>query len=276
MPIPIANEGNASVKKKIDLPKMPWTVRVPMLELYALAVHCVGCAVCLTGPLTAKVEGFLIFLALIFFWFGRGLQRGREDMAELLVGWVVICGILGGVLSLCILCPSQDMIAGCLALALSLPVLLLCLPSAKQWFTAVGAMRATKKPLSGCLGAAARILAWAVSVPVAFVVLIALLEIPGLNKASCLVKYENKEALILNEAEQVTKTFNFTQGGSNYTAIVLKPIGALSSGPAVLVADATGQIIDRCRDYGDNMRFRERWAFSWKDFRNEDGEGEAR
>ncbi len=262
------------MKDKIELPKMPWTVRVPMLELYALAVLCVGYAVCLTSPLTAIVEGSLLFLALIFFWFGRGLQRGREDVAELLVGWVVICGILGGVLSLCILCPSQDMIAGCLALALALPVLLLCLPSAKQWFTAVGAMRATKKPSPGCLGVATRVLAWGVSVPVAFVVLIALLEIPGLNKGMRLGKYESKGALISNEAEQVTKTFDFVQNGTNYTAIVLKPIGALASGPAVFVADVTGRIIARCRDYGDNMQFRERWSFSWKDFRKEDAKTE--
>ena len=137
-------------------------------------------------------------------------------------------------------------------------------------------MRSNKNSPSGCLGVTARVLVWVASVPIAFAVLIALLEVPSFNAASCLVKYENKEALILNEAEQVTKTFDFAQNGTNYTAIVLKPISALSSSPAVLVADGTGHIIDRCRDYGDNMRFRERWAFSWKDFRNEDAKGEAK
>ena len=67
---------------------------------------------------------------------------------------------------------------------------------------------------------------------------------------------------------------DFVQNGTNYTTIVLTPIGALASGPAVFVADATGRIIARCRDYGDNMRFRERWTFSWKDFRNEDAKKE--
>jgi len=38
---------------------------------------------------------------------------------------------------------------------------------------------------------------------------------------------------------------------------------------AAEIADATGRIIDRCRDYGDNMQFRERWAFAWKDFGKE-------
>ena len=104
--------------------------------------------------------------------------------------------------------------------------------------------------------------------------LIALLKIPGLNKAVRLGKYKSKDALISNEAEQVTKTFDFVQNGTNYTAIVLTPIGALASGPAVFVADATGRIIDRCRDYGDNMGFRDRWEFSWKDFRKEDAKTE--
>ena len=120
-----------------------------------------------------------------------------------------------------------------------------------------------------------RVLAWVVFIPIALVVLIALLEIPWLNTVSRLVKHEHKAALISNEAEQVTKTFDFTQDGTNYTAIVLKPIGALPSGPAVFVADSTGRIIDRCRDYGDNSRFNGRWAFSWKDFRKEEAKTEA-
>jgi len=261
------------MKKEIDLPKMPWTVRVPMLELYTLAVSCVGYAVYLTSPLTAVAEGFLIFLALIYFWFGRGLQRGHEDVAELLVLWVVICGVLGAVLSFVI---SQNWIGGCIAVAFALPALLVCLPSAKRWFASAGAMRSTKKSLPGCLGFAAKILAWAVTIPFAFIVLIVLLEIPGHNTAARLVKYEDKDALISNEPEQVTKTFDFVQNGTNYTAIVLKPIGAFPSGPAVFIADATGRIIDRCRDYGDNMRFRERWEFSWKNFRKEDVKEESK
>ena len=261
------------MKKKIELPKMPWTVRVPMLELYALAAFCVGYAVYLTSPLTAMTEGFLLFFALILFWFGHGLQRGREDVVKLLVVWMVICSALGACFSFVV---SQNMIVGCTVLALAIPLLLVCLPSARRWFAAADAMRSNKNSPSGCLGVTARVLVWVASVPIAFAVLIALLEVPSFDAASCLVKYENKEALILNEAEQVTKTFDFTQDGTNYTAIVLKPIGALSSGPAVLVADATGHIIDRCRDYGDNTRFNGRWAFSWKDFRNEDAKGEAK
>ena len=259
------------MKDKTELPKMPWTVCVPMLELYAIAVFCVGYAVYLTSPLTAIAEGSLFFLALIFFWFGRGLQRGREDVAELLVFWVVICGVLGSVLSFII---SQIRIGGCIALAFSLPALLVCLPSSRRWFAAVGAIRSTKKSSSGCLGCTVKILTWVVTVPVAFFVLIASLKIPGINKAARLAKYGSKDTLISNEAEQVTKTFDFVQNGTNYTAIVLTPIGALASGPAVFVADATGRIIDRCRDYGDNIRFRDRWSFSWKDFRKKDSSTE--
>ena len=149
----ITNKRIGSVKKKIDLPKMPWTVRVPMLELYSLAVFCVGYAVYLTSPLTAISEGFLLFFALIFFWFGYSLQRGREDVAELIVVLIMICGVLGAGLSFSIL---QNWILGCFVLAFTLPVLLLCLPSARRWFAAVGTMRSTKKSSSGCLGVTAR------------------------------------------------------------------------------------------------------------------------
>ena len=244
--------------ERAELPKMPWTVKVPMLELYALVVLCIA---------ATPIISVSLFLAVVFLCFGLGLQQGREWVAELLVVWVVICGVLGAVLSFVV---SQNWIVGCLALAFALPALLACLPSSRRWFAAVGAMRSAKKSSSGFLCGVVKILAWVVTVPVAFVVLVALLEIPGLNTAARLVKYERKDALISTETELVTKTFDFVQDGSNYTAIVLTPIGALPSGPAVCVADATGRIIDRCRDYGDNMQFRERWEFSWKDFRRED------
>ena len=52
------------MEDKVELPKMPWTVRVPMLELYALAALCVGYAVYLTSPLTAISEGRLLRLGL--------------------------------------------------------------------------------------------------------------------------------------------------------------------------------------------------------------------
>ena len=250
------------MNKEIDLPKMPWTVKVPMLELYALVVLCIA---------TTPIIGGALFLSLVFLFFGLGLQHGREWVAELFVVLVVICGVLGSVLSFII---SQNWIFGCTALAVALPELLICLPSSRQWFVAAGGMRAMKKASSGCLGVAVRVLAWVVSVPIAFVGLIVLLEVPYFNTISRLGKYESKDALILNEAEQVTKTFGFVQDGTNYTAVVLKPIGAFPSGPAVFVAGATGRIVDRCRDYGDNMRFRERWDFSWKDFRKEEAKTE--
>lgn len=260
------------MKDKVDLPKMPWAVWVPMLELYALAALCVGYAVYLTSPLTAISEGFLLFLALIFFWFGHGLQRGREDVAELLVAWAVICGVLGALLLFQF---STNWHVACFVSALTLPMLLICLPSSRRWFMEMRGVRSKGKSSFRWLAIVGRVLAWVVFIPIALVVLIALLEIPWFNTVSRLVKYEHKAALITNEAEQVTKTFDFTQDGTNYTAIVLKPIGALPSGPAVFVADSTGRIIDRCRDYGDNSRFNGRWAFSWKDFRKEEAKTEA-
>lgn len=250
------------MKKEIGLPKMPWTVRVPMLAFYALAVLCIA---------AIPITGDCLFLGLFFLFVGLGLQHGREWMSEALAFFGVICGVLGSVLSFAI---SQNWIAGCFALVFALPALFVCLPSSRRWFAEVGAMRVAKESSSGWLGVVARVLAWVVSVSIALFVLIVLLEVPYFNTISYLGKYESKDALILNEAEQVTKTFGFVQDGTNYTAIVLKPIGAFPSGPAVFVADATGRIIDRCRDYGDNMRFRGHWDFSWEDFSNEDAKTE--
>ena len=111
----------------------------------------------------------------------------------------------------------------------------------------------------------------------AIAVLIASLKAPGSNTASRIMKYEDRDAVISNEAEQVIRMFDFEQYGTKYTAIVLKPVSALASGPAVLVADATGRIIARCSDCGDDTGFCERWALmalTREDFRSEDVEAE--
>ena len=69
----------------------------------------------------------------------------------------------------------QNWIFGCSALVFALPVLPVCLPSARRWFAAVGTLRSAKKSSSGCLGVTTQVLAWVTSVLIGFVVLIALL-----------------------------------------------------------------------------------------------------
>ncbi len=251
------------MKKKIDLPKMPWTVRVPVVALYALAVFCVGYAVFLTSSVTAIAEVFLLCFALIFLSLGLGLQRGRTWVAGLLAAG----GVLGiGCAVGCSICKVWR--AGLVFLLISLPAMLPCLPSARQWLKATSAANPAK---TGCVASVAKIVLWVAFVPAAFIVFALLMSVvPGTFAFLHLARYESKEALVAAESNLVFRTFDFAQDGTNYTAIVLKPIGTFASGPAVFVADATGRIIDRCRDYGDNMRFRERWEFSWKNFRKED------
>jgi len=88
-------------------------------------------------------------------------------------------------------------------------------------------------------------------------------EIPGMRKFARLCDYPTKDALIAAEPQEVTRTIAFTQNGTNYTAVVLSCIGFLPSGPAVIIYDADGRLMDRCADSGDNMSFNERWHFNF-------------
>jgi hypothetical protein len=84
-----------------------------------------------------------------------------------------------------------------------------------------------------------------------------------MRKFARLCDYPTKDALIAAEPQEVTRTIAFTQNGTNYTAAVLSCIGFLPSGPAVIIYDADGRLIDRCADSGDNMSFNERWHFNF-------------
>jgi len=88
-------------------------------------------------------------------------------------------------------------------------------------------------------------------------------EIPGMRKFARLCDYPTKDALIAAEPQEVSRTIDFTQNGTNYTAVVLSCIGFLPSGPAVIIYDADGRLMDRCADSGDNMSFNERWHFNF-------------
>ena len=88
-------------------------------------------------------------------------------------------------------------------------------------------------------------------------------EIPGMRKFARLCDYPTKDALIAAEPQEVSRTIDFTQNGTNYTAVVLSCIGFLPSGPAVIIYDAEGRRMDQCADSGDNMRFNERWHFNF-------------
>lgn len=112
--------------------------------------------------------------------------------------------------------------------------------------------------------------AWKTVRAVAFVglsliILSLLVDVPGCRRYRRYRAYPNLRGLTAAETNDIRKVFAFRQDGSNFTAVVVKPCRALASGPAVLVYDADGRLVDHTRDYGD-YPLRRVWNFSWTDF----------
>ena len=89
------------------------------------------------------------------------------------------------------------------------------------------------------------------------------LEFPGMRKYNRLCDYPNKDALLAAEPDEVKKVVDFSQNGTNYTAVVLSWIGFLPSGPAVFIYNEEGVRVDHCSDSGDNDSFLRRWHCAW-------------
>ena len=89
------------------------------------------------------------------------------------------------------------------------------------------------------------------------------MEFPGMRKYERLCDYPNKDALLAAEPDEVKKVVDFSQDGTNYTAVVLSWIGFLPSGPAVFIYNEEGARVDHCSDSGDNDSFLQRWHCAW-------------
>ena len=96
-----------------------------------------------------------------------------------------------------------------------------------------------------------------------FVVFVIVVETPGIRKYERLCGYPNKDALLAAEPDEVKKVVDFSQDGTNYTAVVLSWIGFLPSGPAVFIYNEEGVRVDHCSDSGDNDSFLRRWHCAW-------------
>jgi len=88
------------------------------------------------------------------------------------------------------------------------------------------------------------------------------LESPGMRKYNRLCAYPNKDALFAAEPDEVKKVIDFSQNGTNYTAVVLSWIGFLPSGPAVFIYDEGGKMVDHCSDSGECDSFLRRWHYA--------------
>lgn len=93
--------------------------------------------------------------------------------------------------------------------------------------------------------------------------LVVAMEFPGMRKYERLCDYPNKDALLAAEPDEVKKVIDFSQDGTNYTAVVLSWIGLLPSGPAVFIYNEEGIRVDHCSDSGDNDSFLRRWHCAW-------------
>ena len=110
---------------------------------------------------------------------------------------------------------------------------------------------------------AAKVMAALLLLAVIFVVLVFALEFPSMRKYNRLCDYPNKDALLAAEPDEVKKVVDFSQNGTNYTAVVLSWIGFLPSGPAVFIYNEEGVRVDYCSDSGDNDSFLRRWHCAW-------------
>ena len=235
------------------VPMTPWTVKAATLLIDVL---CVVVAWRLIG---SEISGWRFELRsfLLSFWVlavDVEFHRGRT--------WVRGLVTLMACASFALLADSS-LWAWCAIVPLVGAVVLLRLPPSNKWYECAAAAEGMER-LSWRRKAVRVAYRTLIALPFVIASLCAFLimpEIPGMRKFARLCDYPTKDALIAAEPQEVTRTIDFTQRGTNYTAVVLSWIGFLPSGPAVIIYDADGRLVDRCADSGDNMSFNERWHF---------------
>ena len=96
-------------------------------------------------------------------------------------------------------------------------------------------------------------------------VLTSLLDIPGCNRFNRYTSYKGLQEITSAETNDIWKVVSFQQDGSNFTAVVVAPCRFLASGPAALIYDQDGKLIDYNRDVGDfcykSRRHNKDWNF---------------
>ena len=244
------------MKERMDLPKMPWTIRMAIGLLDALCVIVVAFA--LTDCVSRVPLYRLEFIGAVWL---IGLD------VELRRGWCAIRQLvtLAAIASTLLLMNPCWRALPCIALIVGVAIMLYIPPSG-GWLLdvariekskSVGVWRKIRRTIY-------RVVLATPFVAVSLVGFIALPEIPGAWKYERLCAYPNKEALQTAEPEEVSKVIEFSQNGTNYTAVVLSWIGFLPSGPAVFIYDESGIRVDQCSDSGDNDSFLRRWpCASW-------------
>lgn len=91
-----------------------------------------------------------------------------------------------------------------------------------------------------------------------------LLSIPGCNRFKRYCSYGSMQEMTAAEADDIWEVVPFRQDGSNFTAVVAAPCRFMASGPAVLIYDSDGKLIDCNRDIGDYGYRSRREMHAWK------------
>ena len=266
IPIPIANEMRSEMSKcesiQFRLPvgngvvsPKPWTVKVATLLIDVL------CAVVAWRLIGSEISCWRFELRdfLLSFWVlavDAELHRGRTWIRGLVT--LMACASFA-------LLVNPSLWAWCAIVPLVGAAVLLRLPPSNKWYACAAAAEGMER-LAWWRKAARVAYRTLIALPFVIASLCAFLivpAIPGMRKFARLCAYPTKDALIAAEPQEVSRTIDFTQNGTNYTAVVLSCIGFLPSGPAVIIYDADGYLIDRCSDSGDNMSFNERWHFNF-------------
>ena len=234
------------------VPPTPWTVKAATLLIDVLCAV-VGCWIFESGRFRNWQDWIVLAWVLAV---DAELHRGRTWIRGLIT--LMACASFA-------LLANPSFWAWCVIVPLAGAAVSLRLPPSNKWYACAAAAE-DMEALAWWHKAGRLACRTLIALPFVIASLCAFLiapAIPGMRKFARLCDYPTKDALIAAEPQEVTRTIAFTQNGTNYTAVVLSCIGFLPSGPAVIIYDADGRLIDRCADSGDNMSFNECWHFNF-------------
>ena len=232
---------------KTPLPPKPWTVRVAVVLLDLCCVLVVATQV-VDGVNHVISPSFAVIVCLWFFVMDLEVRWGHRWGR-----WLAVLLTAAASLDLLTSFPGWRCFVGIVPMASA--AVLLFLPPSGRWFAEAARItsacpvpvwwkgwRVTYKAL--------------LAVPAVLLAAIGILflpETPGIWKFHRLCSYPGKAALLAAEPDEVTRIVDFTQDGRSYTAVVLTPMSYSPIGPAVIVYNGQGEMVDYCRDSGENF-----------------------
>lgn len=131
-------------------------------------------------------------------------------------------------------------------------VLVVCVWIRRVWRGSSFVERQTMKRILKAIAAV-------VLVVVGLSVLSILLMIPDAKRFRRYCEYPTPEALMAAEPDVVKNVTTVELDGVTYRVLDLGPMGFLPSGCAYIVYDASGRLVDRTLDEGDDPLFHRKW-----------------